>query len=304
MNKVTLDGKPPKDRINLNEKVFTNYISKKPEEIRDVKSVIYHNKTDSFYFVAHSNNYKGIHKIILNANRFKAEKQNALPSTSYDIMLFIRKGDIYLKQECNIYVYNTKDKIFTEIAKNLPDTFYYAKVCIYDVLEDRLIVSTSNKIRSYSFEEKTVTEISNTFPSNDIVLAGAPIIKGNKLHFIGVGETFRDIASINLNTGIVTTFNNVLPFPINNLYGVGSAKAFLLNNEIYLIGLNDGMMESNYYLFKECEDIDKWERDSICTNQHGKLTHFVNKSNDSVLVFNFETLSDCYEIKKAYVKEK
>ena len=303
MNKVTLDGKPPKDRINLNKRVFTNYISRKPETIRDVRDVIYSKKTDSYYFISNTSSYKGIYKITLNVHLFEKVKQIDLPSSSILLNMFIRNGDIYVKQGAEIFLFNIETKTYTEIAKNLPDEFYSAKVCLYDRLKDRLIVSIDSKIRSYSFKEKTVTEISNVFPSNNIIRAGAPIIKENKLYFIGVGDMFKDIVTINLDTGIVTEHKNALPAPIKQTYGLGGAKAFFLNNKIHLIGLKDEKYESEFYIFAETDRIDKWEKCGICKNDYDEKTKIAQKDEDTVLIFDFESSSDCYEIKKAYVKE-
>ena len=305
MNKVTLNGKPPKDRINLNEKAFITYFSKARDSNSGVSGVVYHKKTDSLFFTSNSSNYKGLYKIKYNVAEFDVEKQCDFPLSSLMQGIFIRKGDIYIKLDERIYLFDIEKKTFTQIASNLTDTFSYG-YCFYDEEKDALLAFKDNgsvgvgeggKTESYSFINKSITEISNVFPTAKVIWNGAPVLKDRKLYFIGTDDNKRGIIAIDIDNGNLTTIKDALPYPT---YGVDYLKPFLWNDKIHIFGLNDNI--ANKYMYKESESISNWEPAALFTgDSYGAKV--IAKNENEALILHFSTSKNSYEIKKAYVKE-
>ena len=295
MNKVTLDGKPPKDRINLNEKLLTTLLANyKGPSISYAIGLEYSSNADEYLLLVGRD---FLYKLVFEPPFIEPIKECSAPTYSLVTKVFTRKGDFYVLSDRSIYKYNYNEKNFTNIENNLTDQFYGATACFYNSKKDELISIDNGQVRKYSFESKTATIISNNAPK----FYKLTILKDEKLYLLGLETNEKEIVTIDINTGLITNSVNALPYPI-----ASPARIFLLDNKIHILGLNDGG-NGKYCIFREKESINNWEKYGVFSNEINENTFITSKNNmKGVEIINIATNYTCYnsyEIKKAYVKE-
>lgn len=306
MNKVTLNGKPPKDRINLNETLSQKYIGNFKNNNEYAEGIAYSPKIDNYLFCMRINGW----------DIYTLDKENylgeiicikGLPYSSfYRISMFTRNNDIYLMLGIKIYMYDVETKNFTEVETSLPEDFntVYFCACFYIKESDELIVIGKNFIGKYSFKNKISTVISKNFPDDDIARRSICVLKEDKLYFLGTNTTKKDVTIYDLKKSTITTYNDALPYPIQDdtYEGRSSTKAFVLDGKIYILRLN-ALNQDLYSAFVETENIKKWDKISrLDTRFAGFKTIMATKDDNTVFFLNM-LREYSYEIKKAYVKE-
>ena len=290
MNKVTLDGKPPKDRINLNEKLLTTFLANyQGTSFSYILGAEYSSNANEYFLLI---GRKYLYKLVFEPPLVKIVSQCPAPTDSLVTKVFTRKGDFYVLSDRSIYKYNHNEKNFTNIENNLTDQFYGTQPLFYNSKKDELISINNGQVRRYSFESKTAMIISNNVPKS----FSLTILKDEKLYILGTETNEKGISIIDINTGLITNNIDALPYPI-----ASPARIFSLENKIHIIGLDDGG-NGKYCIFREKESINNWEKYGIFTNKFDYKTLVVKKDED-VKIININSNYSSYEIKKAYVKE-
>lgn len=301
-SKIKVDGIPPKERMNLKEKLAVDCILQVVLEGGATTSIVYSPKENA-YFVT-TNFYGDIYKIqlpILIPDDQNIQKIGRLKINTYNLYAFTRKNEIYYRMNDKLYLYD--NNIFTEIA-NLGQDYSNMYPSMYDEKKDELILYSSNKkIRKYSFEKRTLTEITNKFPENDLAEKTIPILKDNKIYWIGSGTDRRGVKIFDLENLTIQDNPTILPYEIQTKYNnKHRTKAFLLKNKIHITGFEGGRYVGSI-VFREKDNVTKWEKVYIYPEDVSYDTVWAKRNDGSIgLVDSNRNLG--FELKYVYENVK
>lgn len=301
MNKVTLNGKPPKDRINLKEILFEEIVKDFHGNTEATSGAVYSNKTDNYYWCEF-----GGTPVICTLDKEnpsgEIKRLKNLPSSG-NITMFYRKNNIYIQINKAIYLYNVETNDFTQVESNLPDEFITSNTPFYNEENDELFVYKTNVIAKYSFTNKMATIISKSFPDEFIADESVPFLKNDKLYFFGTNTTTRkDITSFDIKKCEATNYIDALPYPVHKGHrGKSFTKVFDIDDKIHIFPLNTNQQTGDFIY--RAENIDNWIKTSIINKTFISANTMLAKKNNDTVFFLNRYMEYSYEIKKAYVKE-
>ena len=290
--KVTIDGKPARDKINLKEEtllknlptIYFDYsgIFKMPE-------AAFYKKIGKYVAYSNKNAFFILDNPVVEDN--KRDNYTTVKNIEALMRLFSREDDLFLLNNSGTSIYKLNETLNerTHIT-SIPSNFVTS--VIYDADKDELY-AIKDKIYKYNFKEDSWTLVSN---GRSELSSYRGTVKDSNLYWFGYTKIENGILKFDGKN--FTEISNALPNKLNSYANNG--KAIVLNDKIHYLGgytTNDNTPITSGH-FVEGNNISEFKK--LSDLQIGIDSSGVAERNDRCAIFN---LNGSVEMISSYIKE-